>query len=96
MSNAAKYSKASRIRCCLKRTENALQLTIEDNGTGFEMGDGFQTKTGGKGLGLFSMRERAELSGGSLTIKSSSGRGTLIQATWELGDKLNNQNKDLF
>ncbi|HXX35517.1 MAG TPA: ATP-binding protein [Thermodesulfobacteriota bacterium] len=41
-------------------------------------------KGGAKGLGLDSMRERAELSGGFLSIESSKGAGTIIRAKWPL------------
>jgi signal transduction histidine kinase len=35
-------------------------------------------------LGLVSMRERAEFSGGSLTVESAKGRGTVIRASWPI------------
>ena len=50
----------------------------EDNGIGFDM-ESIQ-----KGLGLGSMRERAELSGGSLDIESVMGKGTVIHGSWPI------------
>ena len=38
----------------------------------------------GKGLGLLSVRERAEFSGGSLDIDSAEGKGTIIRASRHL------------
>jgi len=35
-----------------------------------------------RGLGLTSMRERSELSGGALSIEPSPGHGTVVQVTW--------------
>jgi signal transduction histidine kinase len=37
-----------------------------------------------RGLGLSSMRERAEHSGGSLLIESAKGKGTLIRVSWPI------------
>lgn len=86
MNNAAKHSKASRLRCCLQKTDRTLRLSVEDNGVGFALGDGIIVNANSKGLGLHSMKERAELTGGSLTVKSAPDNGTLIKATWQLGD----------
>jgi len=36
------------------------------------------------GLGLESMRERTELSGGSFVIESTQGKGTMIRASWRI------------
>ena len=36
-------------------------------------------------LGLESMRERAEFSGGSFTIQSAQGKGTVIRVSWPSG-----------
>jgi len=51
-------------------------LRIQDNGQGFDM------QKVEKGLGLESMRERVELSGGEFQVESISGQGTTIRATW--------------
>ena len=37
-----------------------------------------------RGLGIMSMKERAELSGGNLSIDSDKGHGTIISASWPL------------
>jgi len=56
-------------------------LYIEDDGQGFDPVQ-LQNKNQGKGhgLGLISMRERAESVGGQLTVKSVAGQGTQILA----------------
>jgi signal transduction histidine kinase len=36
------------------------------------------------GLGLTSIRERAELSGGSFSMESEPGRGTALRVSWSL------------
>lgn len=74
--NIAKYSQAHEAYISLLRKNNQLQLTITDNGVGFN------PQFSPKGLGLVSMRERVELSGGSFVFSSLPGQGTTIQATW--------------
>ncbi len=78
MNNIAKYSKASLVNLSLQKEDNRLLLTIQDDGQGFNL------DTGKKGMGLSTMRERAQLSGGSFDIESTEGKGTTIRATWTI------------
>jgi signal transduction histidine kinase len=58
----------------LERRENRVLAIIEDDGVGFD-----PATAGENGrLGLFGMRERAEMLGGSLTIESAPGQGTTV------------------
>ena len=83
MNNAAKYSQASKVTLALRQVLGDLQLMVGDNGVGFNPGEARRNTTGG-GFGLASMRERAELFGGSLILTSSPGEGTMIIARWGL------------
>jgi signal transduction histidine kinase len=78
MSNVAKHSKASLVDLALQKAGERLELTIQDNGHGFQSGEV------AKGFGLSTMRERAELSGGTFAIQSAEGKGTVIRASWPL------------
>ncbi len=79
MNNIAKHSKADLVNISLmEKKDNRIELVIEDNGIGFDM------ESIKKGLGLGSMRERAELSGGTLDIESVAGKGTKILASWRI------------
>ncbi len=78
MNNVAKHSKADLVRLSLRKIEGRIELTIEDNGAGFD------PETIKQGLGLTSMRERAELSGGTFAVESTVGKGTTIRASWLL------------
>jgi signal transduction histidine kinase len=60
----------------LSKSDGTLEFMIRDNGQGFDV------ERAEKGLGLESMRERVELSGGEFQIESDLGRGTTIRATW--------------
>ncbi len=82
LNNVVKYADAELVHISLKRTAGGVELLVADKGKGFDI-DQVQAKrslTGG--FGLHSMKERAELSGGSLSIKSGEGAGTTIRVFW--------------
>jgi PAS domain S-box-containing protein len=78
--NIAKHSQANLVRLSLQKNSDTIELIIQDNGQGFELA----TNMPRKGLGLSSMKERAELSGGSFAIQSTHGSGTTIRVSWPL------------
>ena len=74
--NALKYSNARAVSVQLSGTPHELALTILDDGIGFDVEAAWN-----RGLGLLSMRERAEAIGGSLEIRSEPGAGTRLDVT---------------
>jgi PAS domain S-box-containing protein len=82
MNNIAKHSKTPVVLLFLKRTDRAIQLVIQDSGQGFDLAEAQSRRDTPRGLGLDSMRERVELSGGSFSIESRKGAGTVIRAMW--------------
>jgi len=84
MNNVAKHSHANHVRLSLKKLEGRMELVLEDNGRGFTVDRTRSQEAAGRGLGLLSMRERTELSGGSFGIESAVGKGTIIRASWPL------------
>ncbi len=82
LNNIAKYSGADRMLLSLRNTGGALGLVIRDDGQGFEIEKALTKEATDRGLGLASMRERTELSGGTFSIESSPGKGTVVQAIW--------------
>ena len=78
MNNIAKHSKASLVSLYLQKENGKIELTIQDNGQGFNL------DTARRGLGLSSMRERTELSGGTFDFESIIGKGTVIRVSWPL------------
>jgi signal transduction histidine kinase len=78
LSNTARHSRASHADVLLWRENNHVRLIIQDDG------EGFDPVYPPPGVGLTSMRERAEqLPDGSFTIESSPGMGTRITACCE-------------
>lgn len=82
--NAARHAHADRIAIELESSDSALTLRVMDNGTGFD--PNAAAADGTPHYGLTSMRERAEDIGGQLTIDSSEGKGTRVEATVPLQD----------
>jgi PAS domain S-box-containing protein len=73
LTNVAKYAAVQEAHVFISETESSVEVGIEDRGNGF-IHDGRS-----KGVGLFSMEERARSVGGQLDIKSEPGQGTMIQ-----------------
>lgn len=82
--NVAKHSGAEHVTLALQKAGDRIRLAVEDNGIGFPADDLWSRKPLMNGLGLTSMRERTELSGGHLTLSSTVGKGTVIRAEWSL------------
>ena len=76
VSNISKYSRAGLAILSLAKTDGGIELTVRDNGTGFDVQDALSGNHGRKGMGLTSMKERTELSGGRFDIESVVGEGT--------------------
>jgi len=78
LNNVAKHSQSSRVFVSLKKTSEAIEMAVEDKGIGFDL------ENARAGVGLVSMRERVELSGGVFSLESAQGRGTRLWAKWPL------------
>jgi PAS domain S-box-containing protein len=83
LNNIAKHSQAEWVDISLSNNGGEIELVVSDEGMGMDLDLVIQTSTSGS-LGLTSMRERAELTGGSFSIESSPGEGTTIRASWPL------------
>jgi len=84
LNNVAKHSKADHGSLSLKRIEERIELVIQDNGRGFNFDEALSSESPGRGFGLTSMRERAELSGGTFSVGATQGAGTMIRASWPI------------
>ena len=84
VNNIVKHADADRISVALKRTGSMLQLSIEDNGRGFDPACVSMRGCSGHGFGLLTMKERARSSGGTFEMKSSLEQGTRIFISWQL------------
>jgi len=82
VNNALKHADADCIKLSLQHQDGVLVFSIEDDGKGFDPDALVRQGDARTGLGLLSMRERAELSGGSYELRSALGQGTRICAGW--------------
>ncbi|WP_168735281.1 cache domain-containing sensor histidine kinase [Pseudothauera rhizosphaerae] len=75
LTNAARHAGASRVSVRLSHAEGKWRLAVQDDGCGF---DPAHARKGG--IGLVGMRERAAMLGGRLSVASTPGGGTLVEA----------------
>ncbi len=81
--NIEKHSQATGVTFTLALVGGHLTLSVFDNGQGCDPRSVGQSNSHG-GLGLASMQERTELSGGTFELRSSPEGGTLVVACWHL------------
>lgn len=74
LTNVARHAKASNLWLTTRKKDDSFELSIQDDGIGFEL-KGKQQKGS---LGLMGMRERALSIGGEIQIESSQGKGTTV------------------
>lgn len=74
--NALRHASPRSVDVLLHRRGGATVLRVSDDGTGF---DPEAVRTAGRHLGLVSMRDRAAAVGGTLTVRSAPGEGTVIE-----------------
>jgi len=87
LNNAAKHSEAECVHFSLRKSENAIEMSVQDDGRGFDLEKVLNTKELSRGFGLETMKERAELSGGRFEIESKKAKGTTIRTLWPLKDR---------
>ena len=79
--NVVSHSGARRVSLVLRRRERQLELQVQDDGAGCD------ARARGKkrgGLGLATMRERAEVTGGRFSLSSEAGNGTTVAVSWPI------------
>ena len=78
LTNVARHSTATQCVVTLRRKDNLIKGSIQDNGSGFDYQRVMMSDEKGRGLGLHGMKERIELVGGSLEFDSRPNEGTTI------------------
>jgi len=82
LSNIAKHSGAKTASLSLTKRSSNIELVVGDEGHGFDTEKALRAGEMRQGIGLFSMKERCELAGGSFSLVSHIGEGTTVSACW--------------
>ena len=94
LNNALKHSSPTLVEVVIHVTgippEKHVTLEVSDNGIGFDI----NTLDGQGGIGLASMKERAENLGGNLVVHSSPGEGTQVKATIDFLSSTTDESKE--
>ena len=85
LTNVIRHAQASRVYVELRNHGDALELSVRDNGIGFDVDAAWERAAHGASLGLIGMRERIQLVGGRLALESVPGYGTDVRARLPLG-----------
>lgn len=83
ITNVNRHARATRATITIQKVKEEVVLIISDNGRSFRPDRIFNARNP-KHLGLLGMRERMEMVGGTLTILSTVGTGTVVRATLPL------------
>ncbi len=77
LTNVSRHAQTGKVNVALALRDGLLRVVIEDQGVGFDAG---MVMSGAGSVGLPAMRERVEGLGGTLTIDSVLGEGTMVRA----------------
>jgi len=82
LTNIARHADATKVKTSLQMKNGNIVLHIEDNGKGFTIASIENNKT----LGILGMRERTLMMGGEYKIKSTPGKGTIVEVIVPTGN----------
>ncbi len=85
--NVVRHAAARRAEVWLRRNGDCGELTIVDDGQGFDIGS---AREGAMGLGLISINERVRLAGGTVSISTELTRGTRVRVEVPVHNHLEN------
>ena len=73
LTNAVKHAGAARVMVRVVEADGRIDIEVRDDGAGFD------PEASVEGFGLVGMRERVSLAGGTFTVRSAPGTGTLVR-----------------
>ena len=83
--NIGKHAKASSAKVSVRRKDDRIEITVQDDGVGFETLESVHSSSDA-GFGLMSIRERLGHLGGTFSVESSPGKGTTVTLTAPLAN----------
>ena len=79
VTNIIRHAQATRLDVSLRHMPDGVELSVCDNGVGFDVAQAYRDAATGNSLGLAGMQERASLLGGRLDISSSPDAGVEVR-----------------
>lgn len=76
--NVVKHAQAQNAKVVIRRDEDDIVITVQDDGVGFETSEISSTSERMGGFGLFSIKERLNYLGGNFDVESGHGKGTRV------------------
>ena len=86
-SNVVRHAAARRFTVTLNYLSDSVEMSVTDDGQGFDVEQVIDADLPGSGMGLRSIRERVKRENGQLTVVSSQGAGTTIEVRLPVGDQ---------
>ena len=87
LTNVTRHAGARRVWVDLHLLPVGLELSVRDDGSGFDTVLARDNAVGGASMGLLGMQERVALAGGKFEVRSQPGDGTEVRARFAVGDK---------
>jgi PAS domain S-box-containing protein len=88
LTNVARHAGAKAVAIVIAQRRSSAQLTVRDDGRGFDVETSLSRGGALEHAGLHGIRERAALLGGSVTIESEAGKGTAITVELPVPERL--------
>lgn len=88
LTNVARHAHARRVWVGLHTRDDETELTVQDDGVGFDAAAARERATSGISVGLLGMEERVTSLGGEFTVQSAPGEGTLVSARFPRTEKM--------
>ncbi len=85
LTNAARHAHASRVQVTLDLQNNPVVVTVEDDGSGFDVASTIAAARQRSSSGLVNLEKRIEILGGKIHFQSGTGRGTQVRLELPLG-----------
>lgn len=79
LNNAARHAHASRVQVTLDLQDNPVVVTVEDDGSGFDVATAIASARQRNSSGLVNLEKRIEMLGGKIQFQSGTGRGTKVR-----------------
>lgn len=86
--NIRKHANATKVALSVKYNPDELNLEIRDNGQGFNLVQTLDSAIAVGHLGLLGMKQRAEMLGGNMNIKTGEGTGTTVSVNFPVNSQM--------